>query len=101
MAVASSGWRDHVISGLTRVGIIDYFDAIVTADEKEVARPKPAPDIFLEAAKRLKVDPTKCVGFEDADMGMQSIKSSGFLYACDVRLLHDYPRNVENRIINE
>mmetsp|Transcript_48723 Transcript_48723/g.146822 ORF Transcript_48723/g.146822 Transcript_48723/m.146822 type:complete len:261 (-) Transcript_48723:71-853(-) len=98
MAVASSGWRDHVISGLERVGIIHLFDVIVTADDEEVKHPKPAPDIFLVAAKRLGICPTKCVGFEDADLGMQALKSANFGYASDVRLLHMYPRNVERRM---
>lgn len=91
MAVASSGWRDHVIKGLERVGILDLFDAVVTADEPEVKNPKPFPDIFLEAAKRIGIDPSECVGFEDADLGMAAIQSANYLYACDVRRLEGYP----------
>jgi len=98
MAVASSGWRDHVVGGLKRNGILDLFDAIVTADQPEVQNPKPAPDIFLVAARKIGSEPSKCIGFEDADLGMQAIKSAGFLYASDVRLLHMYPRNVEKRL---
>lgn len=98
MAVASSGWRDHVISGLERVGILHLFDTVVTADDNEVQNPKPAPDIFLVAARRLGVSPTKCIGFEDADLGMQALKSAKFGYASDVRLLFMYPRNIERRI---
>jgi beta-phosphoglucomutase-like phosphatase (HAD superfamily) len=97
MAVASSGWREHVLKGLERVGILHLFDTVVTADEEEVARGKPHPDIFLVAAKRLGVDPAFCVGFEDADFGIQALESAGYLYSSDVRLLHMYPRNVEGR----
>ena len=98
MAVASSGWRDHVISGLERVGILHLFDAVVTACDEEVKHPKPAPDIFLVAAERIGIKPCNCVGFEDADLGMDALKHAGYLYACDVRLLHMYPRNVEERL---
>lgn len=97
LAVASSGWRDHVLSGLERNGILHLFDAVVTADEEEVKRPKPAPDIFIEAARRLNVCPTKCVGFEDADLGMEAIRSANFHSAVDVRKFYMYPRNIEKR----
>ena len=97
MAVASSGWRDHVLSGLERIGILHLFDAVVTAEDNAVKNAKPAPDIFLVAAERLGVCPTKCVGFEDADFGMKALRSACYHYACDVRLMHMYPRNVEKR----
>ena len=98
MAVASSGWRDHVLEGLERNGILHLFDTVVTADDDAVKKPKPAPDIFLVAAERIGVSPDKCIGFEDADFGMQALDSAGFQYSCDVRLLHMYPRNVERRL---
>jgi len=98
MAVASSGWRDHVIEGLERVGIKHLFDSIVTTDDMDVKKPKPHPDIFLVAAERIGVKAEECVGFEDADFGMQSLTSANFLYACDVRRLRMYPRNVEKRL---
>lgn len=97
MAVASSGWRNHVLTGLERVGILHLFDAVVTACDDDVRSPKPAPDIFLVAANRIGIDPRKCIGFEDADLGMKAVKDAGFMYASDVRLLHMYPRNVEER----
>jgi len=96
MAVASSGWRDHVVEGLERNGILHLFDAVVTAEEVE--KPKPFPDIFLLAAKRIGVEPRDCVGFEDADLGMQGLERAGFAYACDVRNMYMYPRNVEKRL---
>jgi len=97
MAVASSGWRDHVLDGLQRNGILHLFDAVVTADDTAVKNPKPAPDIFLVAAERIGVSPQQCIGFEDADLGMAAVKSANFQYASDVRLMHMYPRNVERR----
>lgn len=97
MAVASSGWRDHVLTGLQQAGILHMFDAVVTACDEEVRLPKPAPDIFLIAAQRLQVDPQHCIGFEDADLGIQALHSAQFLYASDVRKLYMYPRNIEKR----
>ena len=94
LAVASSGWRDHVINGLERIGILNLFDAVVTADEVEVKHPKPAPDIYIEAARRLNVCPTRCIGFEDADLGMLSIRNANFYSAIDVRELYMYPRRI-------
>jgi beta-phosphoglucomutase-like phosphatase (HAD superfamily) len=101
MAVASSGWRDHVLKGLERIGILHLFDTVVTADEEEVKRGKPHPDIFLVAAKRLGVDPAYCIGFEDADFGIQALNSAGYMYSSDVRLLQRYPRYVEKRMQTE
>jgi HAD superfamily hydrolase (TIGR01509 family) len=67
--------------------LLDRFQAIVTADD--VALGKPAPDIFLEAARQLGVDPKSCMAFEDANLGIQSATAAGML-VCDVRPL--YPR---------
>jgi beta-phosphoglucomutase len=60
---------------LQAMNIRDYFNAI--ADPSEVKQGKPAPDIFLMAAKKLGVKPENCVGIEDAFAGVESIKSAG------------------------
>ncbi len=60
---------------LEKLGLREQFDAI--ADPAKVAHGKPAPDIFLEAAAKIDVDPTKCVGIEDAKAGVEAIKSAG------------------------
>jgi beta-phosphoglucomutase-like phosphatase (HAD superfamily) len=78
-------------------GLLHLFDTVVTTEDGAVQSPKPAPDIFLVAAQRIGVCPTKCIGFEDADLGMQAVKTANYLYASDVRLMHMYPRNVEKR----
>ncbi len=88
LAVASSGNKTHVMSSLECSGMTHYFDVIVTIED--VKNPKPAPDLFLEACKRLSVDPRFCRGFEDADLGMESLRRAG-LEAIDVRLLEKYP----------
>ena len=54
IAVASGGYRDTITRTLDRLGIRDWFDAMVTAED--TPRHKPEPDVFLEAARRLGVD---------------------------------------------
>ena len=82
MAVATGGGRAVVTKTLNALGLLDRFDALVTADD--VRHGKPAPDIFLEAARRIGVAPELCVGFEDAELGLQSVRAAGML-AIDVR----------------
>lgn len=62
------------------------IQVIVTGDDPNVANGKPAPDIYLEAAKRLGVHPSECLVFEDAIAGAQSGKSAG----CHVVAVPDY-----------
>ena len=72
MAVASGGERRVVMSTLSRIGLLDAFDTLVTADDIEQG--KPAPDIFLEAARRLGVPPVSCIVFEDGDPGIEGAR---------------------------
>jgi HAD superfamily hydrolase (TIGR01509 family) len=58
------------------------FDTIITADDP--VKPKPAPDIFLEAARRLKIKPELCQVFEDGDFGIRAAREAGMI-ATDVR----------------
>src|SRR5471032_279835 len=55
----------------------ELFDTIVTADDPEVGAAKPAPDIFLVAARRLGVDPKDCLVFEDSPFGVTAAKAAG------------------------
>lgn len=84
MAVASGGQKPIIEQVLTHLGIRQYFDAVVTSED--VVRQKPAPDIFLEAARRIGVAPELCRAYEDTDLGMQAIRSAG-MEAVDVREL--------------
>lgn len=82
MAVASGGYRDVITRTLDRLGIRDWFGAVVCAED--TARHKPEPDVFLEAAKRLGVEPAGCVVFEDTDIGLEAARRAG-MTGVDVR----------------
>ena len=82
MAIASGGTHETVEGILQHCSIRHYFDAIVTS--QDVENPKPAPDTFLEAARRIKVAPEKCRAYEDADMGIKAIIAAG-MEPVDVR----------------
>lgn len=84
MAVATGGSRNAIPQVLKHLGILDWFETVVTSED--VINQKPAPDIFLEVARRLGVAPELCRGFEDTDLGMQAIRSAG-MDAVDVRHL--------------
>lgn len=84
LAVATGAGRDNALSMLTGLGLIDYFDTVITADD--VDRHKPAPDVFLKAAESLNVPADQCVAFEDTDIGLESIAAAG-MTAIDVRLI--------------
>ena len=84
MAVASGGTQPIIVGVLEHLKIRHLFSAVVTSEM--VKNQKPAPDIFLEAAKRIGVEPKFCRGYEDTDLGMQAIRSAG-MDAVDVRTL--------------
>ena len=82
LAVASGGTEWAINRVLEILGIRSLFQTVVTCEC--VTRQKPAPDIFLEAARRVGVEPQFCRGYEDTDLGMQAIRSAG-MEAVDVR----------------
>ena len=74
-ALASGSSKPDITIVLRHLKLENYFDAVVSG--YEVAHGKPAPDIFLEAAKRLTVTPEYCVVFEDSGTGVQAAKAAG------------------------
>jgi HAD superfamily hydrolase (TIGR01509 family) len=82
MAVASGGLQHIIVGVLEHLCIRPLFNAVVTSEM--VQNQKPAPDIFLEAARRIGVEPGSCRGYEDTDLGMQAIRAAG-MEAVDVR----------------
>lgn len=77
VAVATSTNADWANSTLERAGLSNRFEVIVTGDQ--IARGKPAPDIYLEVARRLGVAPAACVAIEDSEAGIQSIAAAGMI----------------------
>jgi HAD superfamily hydrolase (TIGR01509 family) len=75
LAVASSSNRPLIDVVLEVAGLKELFPATVSSEE--VARGKPAPDVYLEAARRLGVAPARCAAVEDSHSGIRSAKSAG------------------------
>jgi HAD superfamily hydrolase (TIGR01509 family) len=75
LAVASSSNRQLIDLVLEVAGLARRF--AVTISSEEVPRGKPAPDVYLKAARRLHVDPTHCVAIEDSQNGFLSAKAAG------------------------
>jgi HAD superfamily hydrolase (TIGR01509 family) len=83
MAVASGSSRIVVERTLDAVGLRGYFLTILTAEDPFL--PKPEPDLFLEAARRLKTVPEQCQVFEDGDVGLEAARRAG-MRATDIRM---------------
>lgn len=78
IAVASNSEREFVERVLGNAGLLGEgspFGAVVSASD--VAEPKPAPDVYLEAARRLGVDPARCAALEDSQTGADAAKAAG------------------------
>jgi HAD superfamily hydrolase (TIGR01509 family) len=75
IAVASNSPRAFLDLVLTTSGMASRFATTVAGDE--VAHPKPAPDIYLEACRQLGADPAASVGLEDSPTGAQAAKAAG------------------------
>ncbi|MGH2929709.1 MAG: HAD family hydrolase [Solirubrobacteraceae bacterium] len=75
LGLASSSNRELIDAVLEAGGIAGLFHETVSSEE--VARGKPAPDVYLEAARRLGADPVQCAAIEDSHGGIRSAKSAG------------------------
>ena len=75
LAIASSSNPELIEVVLDAAGLRGLFPVAVSSEE--VARGKPAPDVYLEAASRLGVEPTRCAAVEDSHNGIRSAKAAG------------------------
>jgi len=75
LALASSSNRELIDLVLELSGLTSYF--LATVSSEEVPRGKPAPDVYLEAARRLGVAPSRCAAVEDSQNGIRSAKAAG------------------------
>ena len=75
LGVASSSNRALIDAVLLLAGLTEFFTATVSSEE--VAHGKPAPDVYLEAARRLGIDSHRCAAVEDSHGGIRSAKAAG------------------------
>lgn len=75
LGLASSSNRELIERALEASELAPYFR--VTVSSEEVERGKPAPDVYLEAARRLGVEPTRCAAIEDSASGVRSAHAAG------------------------
>ncbi|HJT79795.1 MAG TPA: HAD-IA family hydrolase [Chthoniobacterales bacterium] len=97
LAVATSSVSASARPFLERHGLTHFFEIIITGEE--VARGKPAPDIYLRAAERLAVEPNECLVIEDALSGIVAAKAAGMPVAAipDIRFVDpaDYEKQAD------
>jgi HAD superfamily hydrolase (TIGR01509 family) len=86
LAVATAGDRDNIAFTLRRLMLATPPDAIVGGDEGIAG--KPAPDLFLEAARRVTSTPAECIVFEDAPFGIEAARRAG-MRAVAICTTHD------------
>jgi HAD superfamily hydrolase (TIGR01509 family) len=77
VGVASNSSREHVEVALEVSGMAGSFDSVLTAGD--VARPKPAPDVYVASCEALGAAPEDCVGLEDSPTGIAAVRAAGML----------------------
>lgn len=83
IAVASSSDRRRVVRCLDIAGIADLVEVLVAGDD--VPNGKPAPDVYLEAARRLSIPPSECVAVEDSPIGVSAALAAGMFVVGVIR----------------
>ncbi len=76
MCVASGSDRRRVETSLAKTGLLPHFDSRIFTSH-EVPRGKPAPDLFLHAAGRMRAEPSRCVVIEDSEAGVRAAVAAG------------------------
>jgi HAD superfamily hydrolase (TIGR01509 family) len=77
LALATGSRKEFMDATVKRFGLMEYLDAAVSGSE--VRANKPEPDVYLEAAGKLGLEPRACVAFEDSRGGVESAKAAGML----------------------
>jgi len=92
MGVGSGSNHAVVLQVLAHIGLSGFFDAVVGAEGTK--RHKPEPDVFLEVARQIGAEPTKCRVYEDADLGIEAAHRAG-MTCFDIREIHT-PRRISD-----
>jgi HAD superfamily hydrolase (TIGR01509 family) len=95
-AIATSTLGPGAAKKLELAGLTERFSVVVTGEQ--VSRSKPAPDIFLEAARRLGVPAVQCIAFEDSDLGLEAALAAG-MQAVAVPDLKPLPDGLRARVL--
>lgn len=97
LALATSSKKDRLTLQLTDDNIKNYFDAIVCGDD--VKNTKPDPEIFLKAAEKINVKPSRCLVIEDASSGIKAAYNAGMysFHVEDLKSADDEIRRYSNR----
>lgn len=88
-AVATSSRRPHASHHLSAAGLLELFDTVVTRDD--VVHPKPHPEPYLTAARRLGMDPRQCLALEDSNAGVRAAHAAGMQTVMVPDLVHPSP----------
>jgi HAD superfamily hydrolase (TIGR01509 family) len=94
LAIASSSPHSWVDTHARRLGVFDYFDEVICADEVGPGRTKPNPDLFQTALDRLKVRANEAIVFEDSPNGVRAARSAGIFVVA-------VPNTVTSRLLIE
>ena len=100
-ALATSTDRERAMWRINRCGWDRYFSALAFGDEVPVG--KPAPDIFVLAARRLNVDPARCAVLEDSPGGLRAARAAGMtaLFVPDMKAPDDELRTLSHFIFDD
>ena len=99
MAVASSSTQEWVLFQLDRLNLTRYFDPILTLND--VHLPKPDPELYTLAARRLDTDPAKLMAFEDSFNGVTAAKAAGLVcFAIPNNMTRQMNFTAADRVVN-
>ena len=77
-AVVSGSTRETVVDSLEALGLLEHFPVLVCAGD--YAKPKPDPEAYLTGARLLGVDPSRCLVFEDTELGVRAAEAAGMAF---------------------
>lgn len=98
MGIASNSSVEYVSKCARIAGVLDYMEFVMSG--LGMSKPKPNPDIYLEAAKRLDVDPKECVVIEDSKVGIEAGKNAGMTVIALAEPIYGHDQHEADYIVN-